>query len=58
MVASSPDGKELYTSLVNSGQAVFYPNLVNPVTIERETAIIHCFRKDEILKCYRIRRFT
>ena len=48
----SPDGKELYTSLVNSGQAVFYPNLVNPVTIEGDTTIIHCFRKGEILKCY------
>lgn len=44
--------KRAYQRLVDSNQAIFYPNLVNPVKINGDTTTIYCYRKDEIIETY------
>jgi hypothetical protein len=46
------EAKQKYSELVNQGLAINYPNLVNPVRIEGETATIYCYSKGKMLEAY------
>lgn len=48
----SKEAKELYQELIDSNQAVFYPNLVNPVKINGDTTTVYCYTKGELLESY------
>lgn len=48
----SKEAKELYQELVDSKKAIFYPKLVNPVTINGDTTTIYCYTKGELLESY------
>lgn len=50
--ALSNTTKAMYNQLVAKGEAIFYPRLTNPVTVDGETTIIHCYRKGELHKAY------
>jgi hypothetical protein len=46
------EAKQKYSELVNRGLATNYPNLVNPVKIEGETATIYCYSKGNMYEAY------
>lgn len=50
--ALSKEARQMYDDLVYSKDAVYSPNLVNPVKIEGETTTIYCYSKGKIYEAY------
>lgn len=50
--ALSKEAKQLYRELIDSGQATMYKDIINPVTIDGDTAIIHCLKWGTLQKVY------
>lgn len=50
--ALSKEAKRLYSQLIDSGQATTYKDIVNPVTINGDTTIIHCLKWSKLNKVY------
>jgi hypothetical protein len=48
--ALSKEARQLYNDLVNNKGAVYYPDMVNPVRIEGDTATIYCYSKGKIME--------
>ncbi|HHX62909.1 MAG TPA: HNH endonuclease [Epulopiscium sp.] len=44
------DTREMYDKLVDSGKAIYHPDLINPITVDKDIVTIHCYRKGELHK--------